>query len=299
MKCLILGGGAEKGIAYIGILKFLEKKNLLNSIECYYGVSVGSIFATLFTIGYKHNELKYCAKKLDISQLFNLNNLDIHNIFEYYGFISPDMLIKLIVLLLEKKSKISNITFEQHYEKYQKKLVIVGSCLSDFKSYYFSVDNYPKMQIIDAIKISIAIPGIFRPIQFENKYFVDGSLFDCYPVHQANKSYPISEIFGVLNMIDKPDTVEISDIMSYLTAYFKSTEVKVDHFLDTFYEPFTIYVRFEKYYLDIESLDIDRTIDNGYKAAIDYYNSHIHRFKMTNIKINGISPKDIKINYVS
>ena len=29
MKCIVFGGGAEKGISYIGALKFLEEKNII------------------------------------------------------------------------------------------------------------------------------------------------------------------------------------------------------------------------------------------------------------------------------
>ena len=32
MKCIVFGGGAEKGISYIGALQFLEEKNIVKDI---------------------------------------------------------------------------------------------------------------------------------------------------------------------------------------------------------------------------------------------------------------------------
>ena len=69
MKCLVLSGGSEKGVAYIGILKFLEEINILPDIECIYGVSVGSVFAVLVSIGYNSTELEYLVNVVIVNFL--------------------------------------------------------------------------------------------------------------------------------------------------------------------------------------------------------------------------------------
>ena len=138
MKCIVFGGGAEKGISYIGALQFLEEKNIINDIECFYGTSIGSVLATLISIGYTSNELKYCITKLKLGELLPFENLDLQNLFEFYGFVEPTKLLRLITLLIEKKTNKTNLTFEQHHDFCKKKLYITGSCLTNFKCYYLS-----------------------------------------------------------------------------------------------------------------------------------------------------------------
>ena len=74
MKCIVFSGGAEKGISYIGALQFLEEKNIIKDIECYYGTSIGSVISTLISIGYSSFELKYCMNKLKLSEFNSTSN---------------------------------------------------------------------------------------------------------------------------------------------------------------------------------------------------------------------------------
>ena len=126
MKCLVFSGGAEKGIAYIGIFKFLEEHNLLKDIESIYGTSIGAVMAVLVSIGYTSRELEYVISKTNIKELIPTDILNIDQLLATFGFIEPHKFHKLIRLLIEKKTGIPNITFKQHFTKYKKKIIITG-----------------------------------------------------------------------------------------------------------------------------------------------------------------------------
>lgn len=53
---LCLAGAANRGISYIGALKVLDDKNLLD-IKKLVGVSIGSLVGLCYILGYKPDEL--------------------------------------------------------------------------------------------------------------------------------------------------------------------------------------------------------------------------------------------------
>ena len=86
-----------------------------------------------------------------------------------------------------------HITFEQHFQKYKKRIVITGSNISLLECHYFDYKTQPNLTILEALKISSCIPFIFKPISLMNNYFVDGALYDNYPVLEASKYFKPNE----------------------------------------------------------------------------------------------------------
>ena len=82
MKCIVLSGGSEKGVVYVGVLKFLEEMNILPSIECIYGVSIGAIFTVLMTIGYTSSELEYLVTHINLGETLLNGQMDLQNLFD-------------------------------------------------------------------------------------------------------------------------------------------------------------------------------------------------------------------------
>lgn len=299
MKCLVFSGGAEKGIAYIGVLKFLEEHDLVKEVECLYGTSIGSIIATLISIGYTSRELEYLIFKTNIKELIPTEEFNIETLLTSLGFIEPNKLHKLIRLLIEKKTGIQNITFKQHFIKYNKKLVITGSCLSEYKCYYFSIDNYPDMPIFEAISISTSIPILFKPITFENKIFIDGAVYDNYPIYHASLHYKSEDILGFLIIIDYTKESTIDSIDKYLLILFKSIDVKFNYLPIQLYGDITTVIQIKNQINNIYDEEIiHEFINKGYNSSKSYYELHKERFnKKLTIILNSIDNKDILLKY--
>ena len=299
MKCLVFAGGAEKGIAYLGILKFVEEYDLIKEVECLYGTSIGSIIATLISIGYTSRELEYLILKTNIKELIPTDEFNIEKLLTTLGFIEPTRLHKLIRLLIEKKTGTQNITFKQHFSKYNKKLVITGSCISEYKCYYFSYETYPDMPIFDAIAIITCIPILFKPISFENKLFIDGAVYDNYPVYHASLSYKLSDIFGFLIIIDYTKESTIDSIDKYLLILFKSIDVKFNYLPIQLYGDITVAIQMKNPINNIYNEEIIHEFINiGYNSIKSYYDTHKDRFRQElSIILNSIDNKDILLKY--
>ena len=58
LRNIIFSGGGIRGLCYVGIFRYLEKYGLRENIQEVLGSSIGSLFAVLFTLGYKSPELE-------------------------------------------------------------------------------------------------------------------------------------------------------------------------------------------------------------------------------------------------
>jgi len=296
MKCLVLSGGSEKGVAYVGILKFLEEMNIIPDIECIYGVSIGAIIAVLITIGYSYTELEYLVTRVNLGETLLDGKMDLQNLFDKFGLLEPHKVVKLLHLLFDKKTGIPNITFGQHFAKYKKKIVINGSCVSNYECYYFSKDNYPDMPIIQAVRISISIPLLFEPCRFNDLLFVDGGVYDNFPIYKANQEYKMDDILGMLIVMENPGKHEIPDIESYIKSCIRSIDIKFNYLPKSLYSKYSIFIYVSGLYgVETNVEAIKEFIMCGYDAIKLYYKTYPERFKKRVVRLHSIELHDIQL----
>jgi len=187
IKTLCFSGGGVKGIAFVGALDRLLEKNIfcLSDIKCYVGTSIGSILSFLLNLGWNIHEIK------DFVLNFNFNKLtsEINSIsfFQKFGIQDGDRLQLLLVKFLESKLNVKDITFEELYNKTNKKLLIIGTNLTKSEEVVFSYKNTPNFSVILALRISVSVPIIFTPIEYENQFYVDGGIVNNFPLNHCSK----------------------------------------------------------------------------------------------------------------
>jgi len=159
---LALGGGGTKGFAHIGVIKQLEKYGYNPSAIA--GTSAGGIVGSLYAVGYSMTEIESFARSLNYSKLFTLNIDDSPSLLGLGGLYS----------LLNKY--LGEKTFDE-----VKIPFAVTAVDSNTGSEY--VINSGK--IIDAVKATTAIPGIFPAYIHNNKNLVDGAVLNPVPVNIA------------------------------------------------------------------------------------------------------------------
>jgi NTE family protein len=215
-EILILSGGGIKGIAHLGALKILEEKNILKNIKTFVGSSIGSLICCLLNVGYNIDELYDFFDLLDFNVLMN-KKFKIKNLITNFGFDSGKKLNYLILSLFKDKNY-DDPTFNDLFIKTKCKLIITTTCVNDKKPVYFSVDNYPNMKISLCLLMSMAIPIYFTPILFENKYYIDGSCIDHYPIDLFEDT---TKVIGIY-LLDKYPNSKIEDIIGFLIGTYES-----------------------------------------------------------------------------
>jgi NTE family protein len=157
-----LGGGAARGLSQIGVLSVLEEYGVTPDIIA--GTSMGSIIGAMYASGLKAKDLKQIACDIDWRQVMHLTDIVA---LPRSGIIQG----KRIVALL--KSVLGDITFSQLKYKY----AAVAADLYTGEQVVFTEGS-----LMEAIRASISIPGIFKPVYYKGRYLVDGGLVNVVPV---------------------------------------------------------------------------------------------------------------------
>lgn len=176
---IVLSGGCSKGLAYIGVIDFLQEKNMLSNIKEYIGCSVGAFAALLMSLDYDSQILK------DVFDDYNLDMLKkfrITTFFDKYGLDDGKKVEKFIKIFIKGKHFDENITLEKFHEKTNKKIVTVVTNINTKKPEFISMDNYPSMPLYLAVKMSMTIPFIYEPVKYNNNLYVDGGITCNFPV---------------------------------------------------------------------------------------------------------------------
>ncbi|MCM1265885.1 MAG: patatin-like phospholipase family protein [Candidatus Gastranaerophilales bacterium] len=182
----IFGGGAVRGIAYIGAIKALNELNI--NIDTLAGSSVGSIVASLLAVGYNADEINDLFTQVNFELFrdihFSLNKdfaLSKGNIFTDW---IRDAIEKKFYGIDYVKGENKPVTFND----IKTKLVILTTDLNKFKPYEFSTFETPDFEIAAAVRISCSMPGLMTPVEIENKKLVDGDLLKGVPLWRLSKN---------------------------------------------------------------------------------------------------------------
>ena len=155
---LALGSGGARGFAHLGVLKVLKEENI--PIDLIAGSSMGALVGSFYGAG------------LDIDRLYKLA---IAFKRKYYlDFIVPKM---GFIAGNRVKELIRFFTHGKNIEELDIPLSIVATDLINGEKVVFN-----KGPIAEAVRASIAIPGIMVPERIDGKVLVDGGVIDRVPI---------------------------------------------------------------------------------------------------------------------
>ncbi len=197
---LALGGGASRGWAHIGVLRALDEANI--PVEMIAGTSVGALVGGCYLSGHL-DELEHFARSLTRRRIVGFLDFSLRG----SGLISGIKLAERMDIHL------SDINIED----LSRQLICVATEIHTGHEVWLSSGP-----IIDAIRASYALPGIFEPVVLDNRLLVDGAVVNPVPVSACRAFEPrsviavnlSSDIFGKSTVVHasingaKPSTPE-------------------------------------------------------------------------------------------
>jgi NTE family protein len=163
---LVLGAGAARGLAHIGVLEVLEENKI--QVDCIAGASIGSLVGAYYAT---HGEIAGCKKMAE-----SLTRTDIMRLIDFYpakgALLRGEKLRLWIDKLLEGKS----------FSDTKIPIKIVATDLLTGEQVIFS-----EGKLSDAVRASISIPGIFLPYELNGRTLVDGGLVNSTPIDIARE----------------------------------------------------------------------------------------------------------------
>ena len=162
---LVLGGGAARGFAHVGVIRVLEQEKI--PVDMIVGTSVGSLIGAIYAADVSSFDLEWTAFQLEKDDLFDFGMM---NAVTGMGFAKGDKLEAWA------KSHIKTANIES--------LKIPFAAVATDLNWGYKV-VLDKGSVARALRASAAIPGVFQPVQHQGKILVDGGVVDNIPVSVA------------------------------------------------------------------------------------------------------------------
>ncbi|UCH50014.1 MAG: patatin-like phospholipase family protein [Betaproteobacteria bacterium] len=191
---LVLGGGAAKGFAHVGVIKALEAHDIAPDMVV--GTSAGSVVAALFAAGYNGFELQRISLSMDETTVRDW-------ILPNRGFIRGDALQNFINEAVQNRD----------IQTLNRKLAVVATDLQTGDPMVFQSGNTGM-----AVRASSSVPGIFRPVKIGTREFVDGGLVSPVPVKVARNLG--ADIVIAVNISEVPQQSQVKDTVDILLQTF-------------------------------------------------------------------------------
>jgi NTE family protein len=189
---LVLGGGAARGFAHVGVIRALEQEKI--PIDMIVGTSVGSLIGAIYANDTNSFELEWTAFTLEKDDLFDYA---IFSAFTGMGVVRGDKLENFV------KTKIHSVNIEDL------KLPFTAVAADLNRGTHVVLD---RGSVAKAVHASSAIPGVFCPVDYQGRVLVDGGIVDNIPISVARDkgadiviAVDISENvtnFNITNLVD-------------------------------------------------------------------------------------------------
>ncbi len=192
---LVLGGGGARGCAHIGVLKVLEELHV--PVDAIAGTSMGALVGGLYASGLSPEEIEKAVLNADWNDLFTdtlaredlpfrrkedtrryIEGLEVGykdgHLVAPRGFIVGN---KLAFLMRSTTLATASVTdFDQLAIPYRAVATDIGTGEAVVLS---------QGDLVEAMRASISIPGVFSPVEIDGHLLVDGGLVDNVPVDVA------------------------------------------------------------------------------------------------------------------
>jgi NTE family protein len=195
---LVLGGGAARGFAHIGVVKALEAQGIFPDIVV--GTSAGSLVGALYAAGNNGFALQKLAMEMDEAAISD---------WSVPLFSQSSGVIKGEAVQLSVNRAVNN----QPIEKLKITFGAVATDLHTGQAILFRRGNTGS-----AVRASSAVPGIFQPVRIGSKHYVDGGLVSPVPVSFARKMG--ADFVIAVNISVQPDAQPASGTLEVLLQTF-------------------------------------------------------------------------------
>lgn len=244
---LVLSGGGAKGLYHIGVLQALEENNV--AIDYVAGTSMGSIIAGLYAAGYTPEQMREIATSGELQNWVS-GRIDkkYHSYYREQDTPPPLFVLRFNVA---KDSLNVNSTLEPNQSSMQLPTDFISSAQIDLALneifrpssvaaggdfdrlmvpfFCVAADMNARKQVVfrngdlgEAIRASMSIPFVFKPLKKKDMLLYDGGVFNNFPWRQMVDIYKPDHIIGVKCTSGNKDVTENSSVIDQAMMFIMS-----------------------------------------------------------------------------
>jgi NTE family protein len=172
---LALGSGAARGLAHIGVLKVLEEAEI--PIDIITGTSMGAFIGAMYAAGVPVTQLEEVALEIDWLSMAKL----LDPIVPTSGLTDGKKLVSFMAELLPARD----------FKDLHQTFAVTATDINTGEAVIIKQGD-----LLEALRASLAFPGIFSPVRFGSRFLVDGGLCNPIPCNVA-RTLGAEKIVGV------------------------------------------------------------------------------------------------------
>lgn len=176
---LVLGGGAMRGMAHIGVLRALRSLGI--GFDAVVGTSIGALIGAMIVGGTGIEELERLLASLEKEDYFRLNTAKILR----KGVRTPSMYRGLTF-----RASLERILPRRRFEELDVPFFCNSVCLESGGSVFFGARGLRDISLVDAVYASCALPAVFEPLEWKGRHMIDGGITDAVPLRFAKLLKP-------------------------------------------------------------------------------------------------------------
>jgi len=172
MNDLFIGGGGYSGFHFIGALEYIHQKNLLD-LKNFYGTSIGALIGTLYISGTEPKSMINMFQKIKLEDIVKYEFTNIQN-----GLLDDSLLDTLVSFVTDKYKADINL---YEFSKITKvNIHIYATNVTKNEYTCLSNETNPEVKLKDALKASMSIPFLFKPVEINSEIYIDGCCKNLY-----------------------------------------------------------------------------------------------------------------------
>jgi len=176
---LVLGGGAMRGMAHIGVLRALDDLGI--SVDAIVGTSIGSLIGALYASSMSPSEMGEVLPSLAKDDYFRLN---------FAKFLSRGIRAPSMYSGETFRKSLERLIPSRNFDELNLPFFCNSVCLETGGPVFFGTRGFRDIPLIQAIYGSCALPGVFEPLSWKGRHFMDGGITDALPLRFAKLLKP-------------------------------------------------------------------------------------------------------------
>ena len=162
---LVLSAGSLRGVAHVGVIQALEDAGF--PIDSVAGTSMGAVMGALYASGMPIKKIREFALTIKVGSGNDLSSARLISLILFDKLLSSE---NTEIML---RNGIGNIRFDQTLRPF--------ACVS-MDVYTGEAIIFRDGDVARAVRASMNLPGIFRPLEYRHRFLVDGGVVDYIPI---------------------------------------------------------------------------------------------------------------------
>lgn len=196
---LVLGSGGSKGIAHIAVIEYLEALGI--QVRMISGASIGAVIGAVYAAG-SLPQLKKDLQRMQRREMMSYFDI----VFPKSGLLEGKKVVEFLKKYISEKATFDDLRIP---------LGVVATDLYNGQPVVLKSGR-----VLDAVRASISIPGVFVPVSYNETLLVDGGVANPLPIDVVRGMGA-----GITIAVNLHPTVQTKIIRKKITA-LDSVEIK-------------------------------------------------------------------------